>query len=151
MLDTLAQDIENENKALGWMMLLTDQEAQYSAAYPAKGFAASLAALGPGQGVPNESHASYIDAELATGSKDGYQFVISIPAGTSTGGTNFNYFLVAKPAAGRAGRAYCADSSGTVRGTTQGEECSLTSPVLSTASARRTENEGIDTPQPTPH
>jgi hypothetical protein len=67
---------------------------------------------------------------MATGTKDGYQFTFSIPAGTSIGGTNFNYFLVAKPAAGHAGRIYCADSSGAIHYAAQGEECTITSPKL---------------------
>jgi hypothetical protein len=143
MLDTLAQDIQNENMALMAMMSLSGAEASYSTAYPAKGFADSLAALGPAQGAANENHAGLIEAALATGTANGYQFAISIPAGTSTGGTNFNYFIVGKPAAGHVGRAYCADSSGSVHSALQGEECSATSP---TAWSRQQDIES-DTPQ----
>jgi hypothetical protein len=66
---------------------------------------------------------------LSTGTKDGYQFAVSIPAGTSTGGTNFNYFLLAKPVAGHAGRSFCADSAGSVHFEVQGEECTTASPT----------------------
>jgi TonB family protein len=129
MLDSLAQDIENENSALQSMNLLTAAEASYSGAYPAKGFTASLDKLGPATGAPDENHAGLIDATLASGTKDGYQFTIRIPEGTSTGGANFNYFIVGKAAAGHAGRTYCADSSGTVHYALQGQECPNTPPT----------------------
>jgi hypothetical protein len=130
MLDSLAQDIQNENSAMTSVRALINAEASYSAAYAATGFTASIPALGPATGTPDANHSGLIDADLATGTKDGYQFTFSIPAGTSIGGTNFNYFLVAKPAAGHAGRIYCADSSGAIHYAAQGEECTITSPQL---------------------
>jgi hypothetical protein len=130
MIDTLAQDIENEQSAIQSMRTLTAAEASYSSAYPAKGFTPSLDKLGPATAIPDDSHAGFIDAALATGTKDGYQFTASIPEGTSTGGTNFNYFIVAKPTAGHVGRSFCADSSGTLRYAMTGDTCSVTSPTL---------------------
>jgi type IV pilus assembly protein PilA len=130
MLATLAQDIQNDNSAMTSVRALINAEASYSASYAAMGFTASIAALGPATSTPDANHAGYIDADLATGSKDGYQFTVSIPVGTSTGGTNFNYFLVAKPVAGHSGRSYCADSSGAIHYAAQGEECTITSPQL---------------------
>jgi len=129
MLDTLAQDIDNENSALISARILIAAEAGYSGAYAAQGFTASIDKMGPTTGTPDENHAGIIAADLATGTKDGYQFTVTIPAGTSTGGTNFNYFLVAKPSAGHAGRSFCADSSGTIHYAVQGEECTVTSPI----------------------
>ncbi len=129
-LDSLAQDIENETSAIQSMRTLTAAEASYSSAYPVKGFTPSLDKLGPATAIPDDSHAGFIDAALATGTKDGYQFTASIPEGTSTGGTNFNYFIVAKPTAGHAGRSFCADSSGTLRYAMTGDTCSVTSPTL---------------------
>jgi hypothetical protein len=131
MLDTLAQDIDNENSAQSSVHSLIMTENSYNFSNPAKGFTSDLAALGKIEGSAGLNGADQIDAALATGTKDGYQFTITIPAGTSTGGTNFNYFLVAKPsAAGHAGRSFCADSSGAVRYAVQGEECTVTSPTL---------------------
>jgi len=130
MLDSLAQDIQNETSTIESMRTLIGAEASYSGTYAAKGFTASIDKLGPGTGTSDENHAGLIDAALATGTKDGYQFAISIPAGTSTAGTNFNYFIVAKPAAGHAGRTFCADSSGTIHYAVQGEECTATSPTF---------------------
>jgi hypothetical protein len=129
MLDVLTQNIQSENSAQQSVHTLIAAEASYSSTYPAKGFTASIVALGPAQGTPNENHAGLIDAALATGTKDGYQFTITIPSGTSTGGTNFNYFLVGKPASGHAGRSFCADSTGTVHSAAQGEECTVNSPL----------------------
>ena len=130
MLDTLAPDIQNETSAIQSMRILTGAQASYSGAYPATGFTASIDKLRPATGAPDENHAGLIDAALATGTKDNYQFTVSIPEGTSTGGANFNYFIVAKPAAGHAGRTFCADSSATVRYSIQGQECTATSPAL---------------------
>ena len=130
MLDSLGTDIKNEAGAFQSMRTLVDAEASYSSAYPAKGFTASLRALGPAGGTPDENRAGLIEAGLATGTSDGYQFAISIPEGTSVGGTNFNYFIVAKPVAGHAGRTFCADSSGAVRYAVQGEECTTASPTI---------------------
>ena len=78
----------------------------------------------------DENHAGFIGADLATGTRSNYQFAITIPTGTSTGGANFNYFIVAKPAAGHAGRSFCADSSGAIHYAVQGQECTITSPQL---------------------
>lgn len=132
MLNTLAQDLDNENSAIQSMHMLTGAEASYSNAYAAKGFADSLSKLGPPAAAspPDENHAGYIDATLASGTKDGYQFTVAIPAGTSTGGTNFNYQLTAKPQAGHAGRTFCADATGVVRYAAPGAECNNTSPTL---------------------
>jgi hypothetical protein len=129
-LDSLAEDIQDESNALASIRTLVTAEASYSGAYPATGFTASISALGPYAATPDENHAGFIDPDLAKGTKDGYQFAISIPTGTSTGGTNFNYLLVAKPAAGHAGLSFCADSSGAVHYAAQGEECTITSPTL---------------------
>ncbi len=129
-LDSLALDLNNETSAIESTHTLINAEASYSEAYPAKGFTASLSALGPATGSTDESHAGLIAADLATGTKDNYLFAVTIPEGTSTGGANFNYFLVAKPAASHAGRSFCADSSGTVHYAAPGETCTTTSPTL---------------------
>ncbi len=101
------------------------------APYSAKGFAASISALGPATGTPDQDHSGLIAADLATGTKDNYQFVISIPEGTSAGGINFNYFIVAKPVAGHFGRTLCCRLHwGEVRYAVSGQECTITSPTL---------------------
>ncbi len=134
MLSSLAPDIQNETNALSAVRSLVGAESSYSNSFPAVGFSASLDALGPApNGNPDEKHAGLIDATLATGSDDSYQFSISIPAGTSTGGTNFNYQLIARPLPGHAGRTFCADSTGTIRYSLQGQDCTASSPTVPSA------------------
>lgn len=106
-LDTLAQDIENEKNAYQSLLTLISAEASYSRGYPAKGYTASLQNLGPSGNTSDENHAGLIDAALAAGTKDGYQFTANIPAGANSGGTNSSYFIIAKPLAGHAGRTFC--------------------------------------------
>jgi hypothetical protein len=130
MWDTLAQDIQNETTAINSLRNLMNAESSYSAAYPTSGFTDSLGKLGPASGTPNEDHANLIDAALASGAKDNYQFTVSIPAGTSVAGANFNYFILAKPAAGHFGRSLCADSSGTIHYGVQGGTCTTSSPTV---------------------
>jgi hypothetical protein len=130
MLDSMAQDVENTISAAKSFQALISAEASYSGLYPAKGFTTSLDKLGPATGTPDQNHAGLIDADLATGFKDGYQFTVTIPAGNSAAGTNFNYFLVAKPIAGHVGLSYCTDSTGPPHIAMEGEECTLASPKL---------------------
>jgi hypothetical protein len=131
MLNSLAQDIQNESDAIQVMHAVVNAEAGYSAAYPAKGFASTLDQLEASPGsTPDENHAGLIDFDIPSGVKSNYQFSITIPEGTSTGGTNFNYQLTAKPQSGHVGRTFCVDSSGTVRYAMPGETCSTTSPAL---------------------
>ncbi|MGC9217302.1 WG repeat-containing protein, partial [Acidithiobacillus sp.] len=128
-LQTLAQDIQDETNAINSLRNLMNAESSYSAAYPTKGFTDSIGKLGPASGTPDENHANLIDAALASGAKDNYQFSISIPPGTSVAGANFNYFILAKPVAGHFGISLCADSSGTIHYGVQGETCTTSSPI----------------------
>ena len=129
-LDSLAHDLQNETNAMQDLQRLINAETNYSQAFPAHGFTTSLTALGPGpNGASDADHSGFIDATLATGTSNNYQFTIAIPEGTATGGTNFNYFLVTKPAAGHAGRSFCTDSSGTIHYAVPGVECTTQSPA----------------------
>jgi hypothetical protein len=130
MLDSLAQDIENQQNAYRSMGILNGAEASYTNAYPAIGFTTSLDKLGPANGAPDENHAGLIDTALATGTKDNYQFAVTTSAGGATGGPNSSYFIVAKPLAGHGGPTFCSDGSGRIHFTVQPEECSLTSPIM---------------------
>ncbi|MFZ1006689.1 MAG: hypothetical protein WAN65_07630 [Candidatus Sulfotelmatobacter sp.] len=124
------QDRKNEVSALASMRVLIMSEAMYSHAYPSKGFAASLDKLGPATGTADENHADFINADLAKGTKVGYQFAVSIPEGNSTGGTNLNYFIVVKPLAGHTGHTFCADSTGTIHYASREQECTMTSSTI---------------------
>lgn len=135
MLDSLAQDIDNEKSALKSMRALMVAESNYSNAYPNKGYPGSLDKLGPAQGKPDENHAGFIDAALAAGTKDGYQFTVSIPSGANIKGINLSFALLAKPLAGHAGRTLCNDPTVELRPgsaiyySMQGEVCSGASPI----------------------
>ena len=130
MLDSLAQDIANENSALNSVRALMTAEEVYATRYTAKGFTASISDLGGAPETPDETHAGLIPADLATGTKDGYQFTASIPANSSMGGGNISYFILAKPASGHAGRIFCAQHEcGAVNAVAQGEECTAASPM----------------------
>jgi len=134
MLDSLGQDFQNETSALQSMRSLVAGEFSYSNTFPG-GFTGSLEKLGPAVGAPDAQHAGLIDAALAKGTKDGYQFVLNVPAGSATNGGNQGYTVVAKPLAGHAGRTFCIDPSDGLRPgsaihySTQGEECTGASPV----------------------
>ncbi len=124
------QDRKNEASAVGTMRTLNTAEVTYASTYLAKGFA-PLRALGGDGGMADENHALLIVDELAaTGRRNGYQFTVSIPSGTSPGRPIPTYFTTATPAAGHTGRNFCGDQSGVIRYETNGRECTLTSPPL---------------------
>jgi hypothetical protein len=127
-LDSLAQVIENEKSAIASMRALIGAETNYAVLYPDSQLNASVEKLGPASGTPDEKHANIIDAALATGTKDGYQFTESLPPNPTLSG--INYIIVAKPVAGQAGRTFCTESSGVIRFAAPGDECSVTSPTL---------------------
>lgn len=128
-LSSLTQDLTNESDALASIRTLVNAETSYSNAFPKIGFTSSLIAMGPAaNGNPDENHAGLIDAALASDTDNNYQFAVSIPQGTSTGGTNFNYLITATPSSGHVGRIFCADSTGTVRYSMQGQPCTASSP-----------------------
>jgi hypothetical protein len=124
------QDRKNEASAVGTVRTLNTAEVTYASTYPAKGFA-PLRALGGNGGMADENHALLIVDELAaTGRRNGYQFTVSIPSGTSPGPPSTNYFTTATPAAGHTGRNFCGDASGVIRYAAQGDECTLASTPL---------------------
>jgi hypothetical protein len=127
-LDSLAQAIENEKSAIASMRTLISAETNYAVLYPDSHLNASIEKLGPGGGTPDEKHANIVDATLATGTKDGYQFSESLPANPTLSG--INYIIVAKPVAGQPGRTFCTESSGVLRYAAPGEECTINSPAL---------------------
>jgi hypothetical protein len=124
---TLAQDLQNEKSAVDSMRTLMGAETNYAATHPAVGFTATLGDLGPASDPTDQSHAGLIDATLATGTKDGYQFAASIPAAASSGGIGSNYMIVARPLSGHAGRIFCVDSTKVIHYAVSGQECTLDS------------------------
>jgi len=65
----------NEASAVSAIQTINHAEVSYQAAYPTRGFAASLADLGGSKPcVPNPASACLIDNLLASGTKNGYDF-----------------------------------------------------------------------------
>jgi hypothetical protein len=127
-LDALSQGFENEKSVIASLRTLIGAETNYSVLYPDSHLDASVEKLGPGSGAPDETHANLIDAALASGTKDGYQFTERLTDTPATSG--INYIIVAKPVAGQVGRTFCTESSGVIRYAAPGEECTATSPTL---------------------
>ncbi|HZU44289.1 MAG TPA: prepilin-type N-terminal cleavage/methylation domain-containing protein [Terriglobales bacterium] len=68
----------NESSAVSSLRTVNTSEVAYQTAYPAVGYSASLANLGPGGTsctTPASNTACLIDNVLATGTKSGYTFV----------------------------------------------------------------------------
>ncbi|MGH9514728.1 MAG: prepilin-type N-terminal cleavage/methylation domain-containing protein [Terriglobales bacterium] len=77
----------DESSAVASVRQLSTAQITYATSYQDVGFAANLAALGPGgsncASGPSSTNACIIDAVLASGSKSGYTF---LSAGTGGGG-----------------------------------------------------------------
>ena len=110
----------NETSAIQSVRTIAQSELQYNSAYPANGFACSLANLGgtPGS-APSAQAAQLLDAALTTGQKAGYTFSI-----TNCNKVNINnqdmvtsFTITAVPqAVGKTGdRGFCSDENNTIR------------------------------------
>ena len=69
----------NETSAMSSVRMLNSMETEYNSSFPSHGFACALATLGgkQGSGTPSAEAAQLIPEDLASGSKAGYNFVIS--------------------------------------------------------------------------
>lgn len=119
----------NDGSAGYIMRSLNTAEANYASLYAARGYAASLAALGPGQlpdckrgeGAGTADNACLIDDKDLAGpqcsgeawcAKNGYQFRALCPSG---GNPCSDYLIVAKPADENSGsKNYCSTSDAVV-------------------------------------
>jgi hypothetical protein len=95
------------------MRSILTAEIAYSATYRAVGYTCTLSDLdGFGGGAPNEHQAMLIPSGLASGKRFGYDFTLS--GCTATPATSFQ--LVAAPRGNNfERRAFCADQSGAIR------------------------------------
>ena len=128
-LTSLEQDLQDERSAAESLRTLVNAEASYAAAHPTAGFSSEIGTLGPAADPSDQAHAGLIDASLATGTKDGYQFILKIPNGASNGGVNSNYMLFAQPVSGHTGPKLCVDSSRNIHYTTASQDCTTASPT----------------------
>lgn len=94
----------DETEAISSLKTLNQMEGQYAAAYPNRGFACSLTALGgnPKLGAPNADAAQLLPDDLARGAKAGYRFAFASCAAKS-------YEIVATPAGKTGHRTFCID------------------------------------------
>ena len=111
----------DQTSAIASVRMLNSMEAEYNSSYPSHGYACSLATLGgkTGSGTPTPEAAQLIPDDLATGSKSGYNFVISnCSKNTVNNQDQFNsYQITATPiSVNKSGNlGYCSDESGQIR------------------------------------
>jgi len=105
----------NEASAVGSLHAVNNAEITYSSTYPNLGFACALSQLGPptGGAPVGSAAASLIDANLASGSKSGYNFApgTCTMAGTSTIVTGYQWEADPVTAGSTGQRHFCTDST----------------------------------------
>lgn len=116
----LAKKEANEASAIQSIRAISQAQLQYESAYPVKGYACSLRALGgdPNAGPPTAEAAEILPGDLASGVKSGYIFAIGNCArGTANAPSRVTgYTITAVPeAVGRSGnRGFCGDAFGVI-------------------------------------
>jgi prepilin-type N-terminal cleavage/methylation domain-containing protein len=104
----------NEASSAGSIRAINSAQISYNSAYPAVGFASTLAALGGTSCTPPSStSACLIDSQVASGVKNGYTFTLTGLTGTPAA----TYQIIGSPTvANQTGvRSYCSNSDGVVR------------------------------------
>jgi type IV pilus assembly protein PilA len=111
----------HETSAIQSVRTIGQAQLQYNSAYPASGFACSLAVLGgdPKSGAPSAQLSQLISPDLASGQKAGYTFAITNCTKVTVNNQDMitGYEITAVPnSIGRTGdRGFCADENNTVR------------------------------------
>ncbi len=110
----------DETSAQASLRAIGTAQTQYASAYPANGFANSLAQLGGSPGTPpTKESAQMLDAGLATGQKSGYLFTVTGTNKVSVNNTDMynGYSATAVPASvGKSGdRGYCMDENNVIK------------------------------------
>ena len=111
----------DQTSAIASVRMLNSMEAEYNSNYPSHGYACGLAPLGgkSGSGTPTAEAAQLIPDDLASGSKSGYNFVISnCSKNTVNNQDQYNsYQITATPiSVNKSGNnGYCSDESGQIR------------------------------------
>jgi hypothetical protein len=116
--ETAPQTAGTDAQVIAAMRSIVSAEATYASTYKTVGFTGTLSNLdGFGGGQPNERQAMLISSGLASGKRYGYVFTLSECNGTPATA----YHLTAKPNENRfGGKAYCADQSGVIRSSEDG-------------------------------
>jgi prepilin-type N-terminal cleavage/methylation domain-containing protein len=90
----------NESSAVGSLRSINTAEISYNATYSSLGFATNLSYLGGAVGaacVPSSSSGCFIDSLLASGTKSGYTFALTIGSSPVVGTQTPSYSIVAAP------------------------------------------------------
>ena len=111
----------NESSAAASVRTLITANVEYSTSYPNNGYAASLAALGPGGTTtcastgPTSTAACIVDAVLASGTKSGY--TIGDAGLTPVNGANTQFVISATPTTVNSSgvKGFCATEDGVAR------------------------------------
>jgi type IV pilus assembly protein PilA len=116
--EVAAQTGGNDAMVVAAMRTILTAEVSYASSYPNVGFSCTLSNLdGFGGGEPNEHQAMLINSGLASGKRYGYVFSLSGCGGTPATG----FHLTAAPNGNGYGRkAFCADQSGVIRSSSDG-------------------------------
>jgi hypothetical protein len=109
----------SDSNALADIRKILAAETTYRAAYPTVGYTCTLSDLdGFGAAEANEHQAMLISSSLASGKHQGYTFSLS----GCTGPHAASFHLTAAPTGDSYGRrAYCADQSGAIRSSADGQ------------------------------
>src|SRR5437762_2345327 len=111
----------NESSAAASVRTLITANVEYSTSYPNNGYAANLAALGPGAGStcaatgPTSTNACIVDSVLASGTKSGY--TIADVGLTVVNGANTQFVISATPTTVNSSgvKGFCATEDGVAR------------------------------------
>ncbi len=104
----------NEASAVASLRTINTAQISYASAYPDVGYASTLVALGGTSCTPpNSTSACLIDSQIASGTKNGYTFVLSGVSGTPAA----TYQIIATPSVpNQTGVHYfCSFADGVVR------------------------------------
>ncbi|WP_213803614.1 prepilin-type N-terminal cleavage/methylation domain-containing protein [Granulicella sp. dw_53] len=122
----------NETSAAQSVRTIAQAELQYNSAYPANGFACSLASLGgdPKSGAPTAQAAQLVAPDLAAGQKAGYTFAITNCSKVTVNNQDMytSFEITAVPQAiGKTGdNGFCSDENNTIRkDPTGGTNCTV--------------------------
>ncbi len=115
----------NESAAVGSLRALATAQVSFSEEHPAKGFAISLADLGPTLGT------SDIDSALANGTKSGYTFALT-PGTPDRKGHITRFAISARPQVfEKTGyRSFFTDESGVIRYTSENRPATASDSAL---------------------
>lgn len=104
----------NETATVASLRTINAAQISYNSAYPTVGYASTLAALGGTNcAPPSSASACLIDSQIASGTKNGYMYILSGAAGTPAG----TYQVIASPTVpNQTGvRYFCSSPDGVVR------------------------------------